>query len=67
MEVFVMIPYIHKWASNVNNPGPGGERSASFGGLGDIDLTLKYRLVEEGQSHAHRDRDVCHRFSHRPF
>ena len=49
MEVFVMIPYIQKWANNVNNPVPEGERSATFGGLGDIDLTVKYRLVEEGK------------------
>ncbi len=49
MEVFVVIPYVQKWANNVNNPAPGGERSASFGGLGDIDLTVKYRLVEEGK------------------
>jgi hypothetical protein len=48
MEIFVMIPYIHNWVSGANNPGPNGERSANFGGLGDIDLTLKYRLVEEG-------------------
>ena len=47
LEVFVVIPYIHNWASNVNEPGPNGERSANFGGLGDINLTFKYRLVEE--------------------
>lgn len=48
MEVYAIIPYIQKWANDVDTPGPRGERSASFGGLGDIDLTLKYRLVEEG-------------------
>ena len=48
MEVYVVIPYIHKWASDVDKPGPGGQRSADSGGLGDIDVTLKYRLVEEG-------------------
>lgn len=47
LEVFLVIPYVHNWASNVNEPGPGGERSADFGGLGDINLTFKYRMVEE--------------------
>lgn len=47
MEVFVVIPYVHNWASAVDEPGPDGERSASSGNLGDINLTLKYRLVQE--------------------
>lgn len=49
LEVFVVIPYIHNWASSVDEPGPRGERSANFGGIGDINLTLKYRLVEESE------------------
>jgi hypothetical protein len=48
-EVSLTIPYINNWANNVNNPGQKGERSASYGGLGDIDLTLKYRLIEESR------------------
>jgi len=48
LEVFVVVPYIHNWASRVDEPGPRGERSANFGGVGDVNLTLKYRLVEEG-------------------
>jgi hypothetical protein len=48
LEVYTVIPYIHNWAGSVTEPGPRGERSADFGGLGDISLTLKYRLVEEG-------------------
>ncbi len=40
MEVFVVIPYVYNWASE-------GGRSADAGGLGDVNLTLKYRLVEE--------------------
>ncbi len=48
LEVFVVLPYVHNWASSVDEPGPGGERSADFGGFGDINLTFKYRLVEEG-------------------
>lgn len=47
MEVFVVVPYVHNWASNVSEAGPDGETSANSGGLGDINLTLKYRLVEE--------------------
>jgi hypothetical protein len=47
LEVFVVVPYVHNWASNVDQPGPGGERSASSGGLGDVSLTFKYRLLEE--------------------
>jgi hypothetical protein len=48
LEVFTVIPYIHNWAGKVDTPGPNGERSANFGGIGDITLTAKYRLVEEG-------------------
>jgi hypothetical protein len=50
MEVFVVVPYLHNWANSVREPGPNGERSASFGGLGDITFTFKYRLVEETQT-----------------
>jgi hypothetical protein len=49
LEVFVVVPYLHNWANNVNEAGPGGERSDDFGGLADINLTFKYRLVEETQ------------------
>jgi len=48
LEVYTVIPYVHNWAGNVSEVGPNGERAADFGGLGDISLTLKYRLVEEG-------------------
>jgi hypothetical protein len=48
MEVFVVVPYVHNWANSVKEPGPNGERSASFGGLGDVSLTMKYQLLEEG-------------------
>lgn len=50
MEVYTVIPYVHNWASGVDEPGPGGERSADFGGLGDISLTFKYRVVEETET-----------------
>ncbi len=50
MEVYAVIPYTHNWASSVDEPGPGGERSSNFGGLGDISLTFKYRIVEETET-----------------
>jgi len=50
LEVFAVVPYVHNWAGSVNEPGPNGERSANFGGLGDINLTFKYRLVEETET-----------------
>ena len=48
VEVFVVVPYLNNWANSVKEPGPNGERSASFGGLGDVNLTMKYQLLEEG-------------------
>jgi hypothetical protein len=50
LEVFVVIPYIHNWASNVAEPGPRGEYAASSGDLGDINLTFKYGLLAETQT-----------------
>jgi len=50
LEVYVDVPFIQNWANKVNEPGPGGERSASFGGIGDVNLTCKYRLVEETET-----------------
>ncbi|MFH1595191.1 MAG: transporter [Pseudomonadota bacterium] len=48
LEVYTVIPYIHNWADRVEARGPNGERSADFGGIGDVNLTFKYRLVPEG-------------------
>ncbi len=48
LEVYAVIPYIHNWADRVEARGPNGERSADFGGIGDVNLTFKYRLVPEG-------------------
>ncbi|MFZ2089358.1 MAG: transporter [Desulfobaccales bacterium] len=50
LEVFVVVPYVHNWADNLDEPGPGGERSARSGSLGDINLTFKYRLLEETET-----------------
>jgi hypothetical protein len=50
LEVFVDIPYIHNWANSVNELGPNGERSADFGGIGDVNLTFKYQLLPETET-----------------
>lgn len=47
LEAYVVIPYIHNWANNVNQSGPRGETTASFGGLDDVNFNLKYRMVAE--------------------
>lgn len=47
MEIYVIIPYVHNWKDDVAEPGQSGETSAHSGGLSDMNLTLKYRLVEE--------------------
>jgi hypothetical protein len=46
-EVYLVMPYLHNWARNVNQAGPLGQRNADFGGLGDISLTAKYLLLDE--------------------
>jgi hypothetical protein len=50
LEVFVVIPYVHNWASNVVAPEPGRESAGNSGDLGDINLTLKYGLLAETQT-----------------
>jgi hypothetical protein len=50
LEVFVVVPYGHNWANSVTAREPNGERSAGFGGMGDVNLTFKYRLVEETET-----------------
>jgi hypothetical protein len=47
LEVFTVIPVEVNWAHSVNEAGPGGERAASHGGFGDVNLTFKYRFVKE--------------------
>ena len=42
-----MNTYEHRWAKNVNEPGPRGETSADFGSLGNTLLTFKYQFVQE--------------------
>ena len=45
-----MNTYEHRWARNVNEPGPNGERNANFGSIGNTALTLKYQFVQETQT-----------------
>jgi hypothetical protein len=47
LQVYALVPFIQNWANGVNNPGPNGERSADFGGLGDVSLSFKYRVIAE--------------------
>jgi hypothetical protein len=49
-EIYTVIQYQHNWAAQVDHPGPGGERSANFSGLGDISLAYKHLLLEEKPS-----------------
>jgi hypothetical protein len=46
-EVYVVLPYVQNWAWGVDEPGPRGERSAGFGGVGDIPLVAKYLFLKE--------------------
>ena len=46
-SVYIVVPYVHNWAWSVNQPGPEGQRSANFGGLGDVSITGKHLLVGE--------------------
>ena len=44
----VVVPFIQNWVNDVNTPGPNGEKSASYGGIGDITAVAKYNLMPEG-------------------
>jgi hypothetical protein len=46
-EVYMVVPYLHNWAGNVNRSRPTRQKDADFGGLGDINLTAKYLLLDE--------------------
>jgi hypothetical protein len=49
LETYIIVPFVQNWANDVNKSlqGPNGERSASYGGIGDISLFGKYLLLEE--------------------
>ena len=46
-EVNMIVPYRHKWASDLEAAGPGGEQSAGDGGIGDVTAKVKYLLAPE--------------------
>jgi len=48
LEMYIIAPFINNWASQVNIPGPNGETSASYAGIGDLTLMGKYNLLPEG-------------------
>lgn len=47
--MYIIVPYIHNWASKADAAlaGPVGETSANYGGVGDITAVGKYLLLEE--------------------
>jgi len=47
-EVYLIAPFIDYWGNNVSIPGPNGQRSASYAGIGDLTLMGKYNLLPEG-------------------
>jgi hypothetical protein len=47
MEIYAQMAFIHNWANQVQESGAPGTRGASFSGVGDLVVTLKYQLLEE--------------------
>ncbi|MHB8069614.1 MAG: transporter [Desulfobaccales bacterium] len=49
LETYIVVPFIHNWASDVNpdSAGPNGERAAGYSGVGDITAVAKYLLLPE--------------------
>lgn len=47
LEVYAVVPYIHNFVGDLDQPGPHGKRSADYGGIGDISVTAKYLLFDE--------------------
>ncbi|MEW6657730.1 MAG: transporter [Thermodesulfobacteriota bacterium] len=48
LETYVVVPFVNNWLSDTNFPGPNGETSASYGGIGDITAVVKYNFLPEG-------------------
>jgi Putative MetA-pathway of phenol degradation len=48
MEVYLVAPFIDYWGNDATVPGPNGNRSASYAGIGDLTLMGKYLLLPEG-------------------
>ncbi|MGA9755144.1 MAG: hypothetical protein WBV23_08360, partial [Desulfobaccales bacterium] len=47
MEMYVIVPFIHNWVNSATVPGPNGETSANYSGIGDITAIVKYNLLPE--------------------
>jgi len=47
LEIYSQFSFIHNWANSVSASGASGGGSASFSGVSDLALTLKYQLLEE--------------------
>jgi hypothetical protein len=46
-EMYVVAPFIVNSANSVTNPGPNGDRAATYTGIGDISWFNKYQFLEE--------------------
>ena len=49
LEIYTIAPLIVNYVNNATVPGPGGETSATYTGIGDISLFAKYLFIEEGK------------------
>lgn len=47
VEIWLLTPYLQNWARNAHLPSAPGVSSATFGGLGDTTLAIKYQFQEE--------------------
>lgn len=47
LEIYSQFSFIHNWANGVDGSGGSGRGAASFSGVGDLAVTLKYQLLEE--------------------
>lgn len=47
LEIYGQMAFIHNWANQVQDSGAPGRHSASFSGISDLVLVLKYQLIEE--------------------
>jgi hypothetical protein len=47
LEIYGLMAFIHNWADQVNDPNLPGHHAAGFSGVGDLSLTLKYRVLAE--------------------
>jgi len=48
LELYAIVPFIRNWNNSVTVPGPNGETSAGYSGIGDITAVAKYNVLPEG-------------------